>query len=97
MIKRLYEAAARAGLLRRVTWISSTYSSKSAWVEWRAPDDSILHDLVLTEDIAMTFPTSEFVGIRQGDVIVATGLRYQVREVRAIHDGSESRARLSQL
>ncbi len=97
MIKRIYEAAARAGLLRRVSWISPTKSSRSTWVEWREPDDTVLHDLVLAADITITFPTVEFVGIRQGDVIVADGQRYQVREVRVIHDGSESRARLSQL
>ncbi len=95
-IQRIYEAAARAGLLRRATWISASQYQKAAWVEWREPDDSILHDLVLTADITMTFPTVEFAGIRQGDVVVVESKRYKVREVRAIHDGSESRARLSE-
>lgn len=96
-IKRIYEAAARAGLLKRVNWISPKIGSRTAWVEWREPDDSILHDLVLASAITMTFPSTEFVGIRQGDAISADGKRYQVREVKVIHDGSESRANLSLL
>ncbi len=97
MIQQIYKAAARAGLLRSVTLISAKQASRNVWVEWRESDDSILHDLVLATEITMTFPTVELAGIRQSDLIVADGKRYQVRDVRAIHDGSETRARLSPL
>jgi hypothetical protein len=43
----------------------------------------------------MTGPTVELDGIQQGDLITVGKCKYRVRDVRQIHDGSETRATLS--
>lgn len=97
LIQQIYQAAARAGLLKSVRWYSSTQVSKSLYVEWRESDDSMLHDLVVGTDITMTGPSVELEGIQQGDLIVAGQRQFKVRDVRLIHDGSETRATLASL
>ena len=97
MITQIYQAAARAGLLQRVRWISRTQSSKSLWVEWRESDESLLHDLVVRTDITMTGPSVDLAGMAQGDLIVMGRREFKVREFRLIHDGSETRVTLASL
>jgi hypothetical protein len=97
VIEQIYQAAARAGLLKSVRWISRSQSSKTLWVEWRESDDSMLHNLVVGTDITMTGPSAEFAGIAQGDRIVMGRREFNVRDVRQIHDGSETRATLASL
>ena len=94
VITQIYQAAARAGLLKSVRWISGK-TSKGLEVEWRETDESMLHDLVVGTAITMTGPTVELDVIQQGDVITHGQLKYRVREVRQIHDGSETRATLA--
>jgi hypothetical protein len=96
MIQQIYQAAARAGLLKNVRWYSRTKGSKALSVEWRESDDSMLHDLVVGTNITMTAPSADLAGLQQGDRIVTGQREYAVREVRAIHDGSETRATLSE-
>ncbi len=96
MIQQIYQAAARAGLLKNVRWYSRTQSSKTLWVEWREADDTVLHDLVVGTNITMTAPSADLAGLQQGDRVVTGQREYAVREVRAIHDGSETRATLSE-
>lgn len=95
MIQQIYQAAARAGLLKSVRWYPNTQRSKSLYVEWRESDDSMLHDLVVGTDITMTGPSVELDGIQQGDLIVMGQRQFKVRDVRLIHDGSETRATLA--
>jgi hypothetical protein len=97
VIEQIYQAAARAGLLKSVRWISRTQSSKTLFVEWRESDDSMLHNLVVGTDITMTGPSVEFAGIAQGDRIVMGRREFNVRDVRLIHDGSETRVTLASL
>ena len=96
MIEQIYQAAARAGLLKSVRWVSGNFT-KSLCVEWRESDDSMLHDLVVGTDITMTGPTAALDGIRQGDVILVGQRMYKVRDVRVIHDGSETCATLASI
>ena len=96
VIEQIYQAAARAGLLKSVRWISRTQSSKTLFVEWRESDDTLLHNRVVGTDITMTAPSVELTGLQQGDRILVGQHEYQVRDVRLIHDGSETRATLSQ-
>jgi len=94
MIVQIYQAAARAGLLKSVRWASGR-SNKALQVEWRETDESLLGDLVVGTAITMTCPTIELDGIKQGDLITAGQRKYRVRDVRQIQDGSETRATLS--
>ena len=96
-IEAIYAAAARAGLLQHITVLGQTFRYATGWVEWRAADESILHERVQAPEITITFPTTQFPGIRLGDLVRLAGQDYEVREVRRIHDGAESRARLSTL
>lgn len=94
MILQIYQAAARAGLLKSVRWITGK-SNIGLEVEWRETDETMLHDLVVGTAITMTGPTVELDGIQQGDLITVGKCKYRVRDVRQIHDGSETRATLS--
>jgi hypothetical protein len=94
MILQIYQAAARAGLLTPVRWITGK-SNKGLDVEWRETDETMLHDLVVGTSITMTGPTVELAEIQQGELITSGKRRYRVRDVRQIHDGSETRATLS--
>jgi hypothetical protein len=98
MIERLYAAAAQAGLLKTVTWVPAEGAEpQTAFVEFRAPDETVLDGLGLSTDYAIRYPASVLVGLAQGDTVMVTGQAYRVREVRAVGDGSEKRATLSRL
>ena len=45
----------------------------------------------------MTYPASGLDGLAVRDVVVIDGHSYQVRDIRAIGDGSEMRAKLTRL
>ena len=96
MIEQIYQAAARAGLLKTVKWVSGK-STKSLCVEWRESDDAMLHDLVVGTDILMTGTSVALDGVQQGDVILLGQRKFKVRDVRLIHDGSETRATLASM
>lgn len=96
-IESLYDAAARSGLLQEAIWIPDLGPVKAAWVEFRAPDVSILDGIGMSTDYAMRFPASRLAGIKQGDAVEISGAAYRVREVRAVGDGSENRATLTRL
>ena len=94
----IYAAAARAGLLKDAVWFPADGSVPVARsVGFTAPDTTLLDGLALGTDFEMTFPAATFVGIAVRDVVEIDGARYQVRELRALGDGSERRARLSRL
>ncbi len=96
-IESLYDAAARSGLLQEAIWIPNLGPVVATWVEFRAPDASILDGIGMSTDYAMRFPASCLTGIKQGDAVEIGGVAYRVREVRAVGDGSENRATLSKL
>ena len=96
-IEDLYDAAARSGLLQQAVWGPDLGPKVTAWVEFRAPDASILDGIGLSTDYAMRFPTSRLADIEQGDTLEIGGVAYRVREVRAVGDGSELRASLTRL
>jgi hypothetical protein len=96
-IESLYDAAARSGLLQEAIWIPDLGPVMATWVEFRAPDASILDGIGMSTDYAMRFPASRLVGIKQGDTVEISGTTYRVREVRAVGDGSEHRATLTRL
>jgi hypothetical protein len=98
MIERLYEAAARAGLLKTVTWTPAEgVEPQTVDVDFRAPDETVLDGLGLSTDYSIRYPASILVGLAQGDTVTLEGQTYRVREVRAVGDGSEKRATLTRL
>ncbi len=98
LAEQVYEAAANAGFLKVCVWQPSNGSPAQKYpVGLRAPDDSVLDNLTLSRETVISFPASCFVGLATRDVVEVDGVRFQVREVRAIGDGSETRAKLTRL
>ena len=88
-IEDMYDAAQSCGFLTAVTAASGT-----AWCALRAPDDEVLAGLALSTDYAIDYPASRLALEPGQEVRIGTDT-YQVREVKALRDGSEMRARLS--
>ncbi len=88
----LYEAARNAGLLTAVT----VAGSPAVYCGFRAPDETVLDGFALSRDYQLDYPAA-WLTLAVGDTVEIAGVSYQVREVRAIGDGSERRASLSKL
>ena len=98
LIERLYQSAANAGLTVRCRWVPAGGGpARTQQVGFSAPDDTVFDGLALNTDYAITYPASVFVGLAARDTVVIGGLTYQVRDVRAVADGSEMRAKLTRL
>jgi len=98
IVEQIYESAANAGLLRDCLWHpSGGAASQSARVGFAAPDDTILDGLALNTDYAITYPASGLKGLAARDTVLIDGVTYQVRDVRAVADGSEMRAKLTRV
>lgn len=95
-IDAFYETAGRAGLLHPAIWRPAS-GMVTAWVDFRAPDESILDGLGVSTDYSIRYPASRLAGLAQGDTVEIEGVTYRVREVRAVGDGSENRANLTRL
>ena len=96
LIDVLYAAAAHAGFLQQCTWHPADGRPPvSDLVGLRAPDATVLGELALSTQTIISFPARVFAGITGGDAVEIDGVRYQVREVRAVGDGSERQATLS--
>ncbi|SDD22901.1 head-tail joining protein [Aquimonas voraii] len=97
-VEQIFAAAARAGLLKTAVWQPADGSApQTQAVGFSAPDTTLLDGLALGTDLEMSFPASAFVGIAVRDGVVIDGIAFQVRDLRAVGDGSERRARLSRL
>ena len=90
-VTTLYEAARNAGLLTAVSVAGS-----SVHCAFRAPDQTVLDGFALSRDYQIDYPAA-WLTLTVGDMVEVAGNAYQVRDVRAIGDGSERRASLSQL
>jgi hypothetical protein len=87
----LYEAARNAGLLT-----AATVTGNTVHCAFRAPDETVLDGFALSRDYQLDYPAS-WLTLVAGNTVEIAGVTYQVRGVRAIGDGSERRASLSQL
>ena len=87
----LYEAARNAGLLTPVFFAGVTVHCA-----FRAPDETVLDGFALSRDYQIDYPASVLT-LAIGDAVEIAGAVYQVRDMRAIGDGSERRAALTQL
>ena len=87
----LYEAARNAGLLTQVSFAGVTVHCA-----FRAPDETVLDGFALSRDYQIDYPAS-WLTLASGDAVELAGVAYQVRDVRAIGDGTERRASRSRL
>lgn len=90
-VGELYAAAGRAGLLTRVV-----IGDVAVLVDFRASDTVVLDGLGLSADYTIRYPADEIM-LSAGHELMIDGITYQVREVRAIGDGSECRAALTRI
>ena len=98
LIERLYQSAANAGLTVRCHWQPADGSpSQTHPVGFTAPDDTVFDGLASTTDHQMSYPASVFVGLAPRDTVDIGSVIYQVRDIRAVADGSEMRAKLTRL
>lgn len=98
LIETLYAAAARAGLLKDCTWQPSDGgAAQTHSVGFSAPDETLLDGLALSTDYEMSYPSSTFVGLSVRELVDIDGQPYQVRDIRAVGDGSERRAKLTRI
>jgi hypothetical protein len=97
-ITTLYEAAANAGFLKNCLWrpTDGTVAQRHP-VGFGAPDEPLLDGLTLSTDYVMTYPVTALVGLAAREIVEIGGSSFQVREIRAVGDGSELRATLSRL
>ncbi|WIM04493.1 MAG: hypothetical protein OHM77_07175 [Candidatus Nitricoxidivorans perseverans] len=87
----LYDAAARAGLLTAVK-----VGTLIVECGFRTPDETVLDGLALSRDYEIEFPIEHLL-LAVGDTVEIAGQLYRVREVIALRDGNECRAKLARL
>lgn len=98
LVAQIYESAANAGLLKECRWQPSDGSStQTHQVGFAAPDDSLFDGLTLSTEYVMSYPDTVFVGLAAREAVEIDGTTFQVRDIRAVGDGSEIRAKLTRL
>lgn len=94
-VTTLYEAARNAGLLTPAT-VAGNATIQTVYCAFRAPDETVLDGFALSRDYQIDYPAA-WLTLTVGDTVEVAGSSYQVREVRAIGDGTERRAALTAL
>jgi hypothetical protein len=95
LVEKIYLAAANVGFLKTCTWQPSDAGAAQAHsVGFVAPDKDVLSGLGVSTEFEMTYPNTCLVGLKAREVVQIEGVAYQVREVMAMGDGSEVRAKL---
>ena len=98
LVEQVYAAATNAGLLRDCHWQPADGSPMQAHaVGFSEPDDTVFDGLASTTDHQMSYPASAFMGLAPRDTVEIGSVIYQVRDIRAVGDGSEMRAKLTRL
>jgi hypothetical protein len=95
LVEKIYLAAANVGFLKICVWQPSDGgAAQTHSVGFSAPDKEVLAGFGVSTEYEMTYPNSCFVGLKAREVVQIDGVEYQVREVTAVGDGSEVRAKL---
>ena len=95
LVEKLYRAAANVGFLKTCVWQPGDGgAAQTHSVGFSAPDKEMLAGIGVSTEYEMTFPNSCFVGLKSRESVQIEGVFYQVREVTAVGDGSEVRAKL---
>ena len=97
-LDQLYEAASNAGFLKKCTWRPSTGApAQTQVVGFAAPDGTVFDGLTSSTEYVMSYPDTAFTALSVRENVEIGGATFQVREIRAIGDGSEMRATLTRL
>jgi hypothetical protein len=96
-IEIIYQAAAKAGLLKTVTWVSKDGLRETREVEFRTADDAVFDNLLLAADTTLTYPSTYFKRAKRGDCFLVAGLMYDIRDIRIIQDGSETKVKVAKV
>ena len=95
LVEKIYRAAANVGFLKTCIWQTTDGSAAQTHsVGFSAPDQDVLSGLGVSTEYEMTYPNSCLNGLKSRDSVQIEGVAYQVREVMAVGDGSEVRAKL---
>ena len=98
LVERIYEAAANVGFLKPCHWQPSDGSAPQTHsVGFASPDETVLDGLTSSTEYLMSYPASVFAGLAPRETVEIDGVAFQVREIRAVGDGSELRAKLTRL
>jgi hypothetical protein len=95
LVEKIYLAAANVGFLKTCVWQPGDGGAVQSYsVGFVAPDKDVLSGLGVSTEYEMTYPNSCLDGLKTREVVQIEGVEYQVREVMAVGDGSEVRAKL---
>lgn len=98
IVQAIYQAAESAGLLKQCVWHPSDGGPpRTNMVGFAAPDETVLDGLTASTEYVMSYPATIFAGLAVGELVEIDGARFQVRDVKAVGDGSEKRAKLAKL
>jgi hypothetical protein len=98
IVEDVYAAALSTGLLRDCHWQPADGSPMQTHaVGFSAPDETVFDGLASITDHQMSYPASVFMGLAPRDTVEIGSVIYQVRDIRAVGDGSEMRAKLTRL
>jgi len=98
LVEQVYAAVTNAGLLHDCHWQPADGSPMQTHaVGFSAPDDTVFDGLASTTDHQMSYPASVFMGLAPRDTVEIGSVIYQVRDIRAVGDGSEMRAKITRL
>ena len=95
LVEKIYRAAANVGFLKTCVWQPTDGgAAQTQSVGFAAPDKEVLAGFSVSTEFEMTYPNTCLVGLKTREVVQIEGVAYQVREVMAMGDGSELRAKL---
>lgn len=98
LVDKIYEAAANVGFLKECVWRPSDGSPpRTNMVGFAAPDETLLDGLTASTEYVMSYPATIFDGLGPHETVEIDGAAFQVRELRAVGDGAEMRAKLTRL
>jgi hypothetical protein len=97
-VKKVYEAAANAGFLKECVWLPSDGGPASThMVGLKASDETVLDQLAATTETTMSYPAEILRGLSSREVVEIEGVRFQVRQIHPVGDGSEMHAKLTRV
>ena len=98
LVLKIYEAAANAGFLKECVWLPSNGGpARTNMVGLRASDETVLDHLAATTETTMSYPAEILRGLAPREVVDIEGVSFQVRDIRAVGDGSEMHAKLTRV
>lgn len=82
------------GALFRDFGVQASANGVTAQAILDMPGQSVLGAMQISTDYALTYASTDLVGLKHGDAITVAGLPYTVREITLLDDGALSHATL---